>query len=90
MDSLSWEEFRANPRLLLDRLKIGRPLTLIHEGHSIAEVYPVARPGQEQARRPSGLAGGEFVVPDDFDDPLPDDILAAFEGGGPDRPESTP
>lgn len=25
--------------------------------------------------RPYGLAAGEFVVPDDFDDPLPDDIL---------------
>jgi hypothetical protein len=30
--------------------------------------------------RPVGLAAGEFVVPDDFDDPLPDEILDAFEG----------
>ena len=30
--------------------------------------------------RPFGLAAGEFVVPDDFDDPLPDDLLDAFEG----------
>ena len=30
--------------------------------------------------RPYGLAKGEFVVPDDFDDPLPDEILEAFEG----------
>lgn len=31
-------------------------------------------------RRPSGLAAGLFVVPDDFDDPLPDEILKLFEG----------
>jgi len=29
--------------------------------------------------RPSGLAKGDFVVPDDFDDPLPEDILEEFE-----------
>ena len=30
--------------------------------------------------RPFGLCTGEFVVPDDFDDPLPEEILTAFEG----------
>ena len=30
--------------------------------------------------RPFGLCTGEFTVPDDFDDPLPEDILNAFEG----------
>jgi len=30
--------------------------------------------------RPFGLAKGEFVVPDDFDTPLPEDVLADFEG----------
>ncbi|MGK7961428.1 prevent-host-death protein [Crocosphaera sp.] len=30
--------------------------------------------------RPFGLCAGEFTVPDDFDDPLPEDILNAFEG----------
>ncbi len=28
---------------------------------------------------PIGLAKGEFVVPDDFNDPLPDEILDLFE-----------
>jgi hypothetical protein len=30
--------------------------------------------------RVSGIDEGRFVVPDDFDDPLPPDILKAFEG----------
>jgi hypothetical protein len=30
--------------------------------------------------RPFGLCAGEFTVPDNFDDPLPEDILKGFEG----------
>ena len=30
--------------------------------------------------RPFGLCMGEFVVPDDFDAPLPPEILGLFEG----------
>ncbi|NEQ96465.1 MAG: type II toxin-antitoxin system Phd/YefM family antitoxin [Cyanothece sp. SIO2G6] len=30
--------------------------------------------------RPFGLCIGEFVVPDDFDAPLPEEILRVFEG----------
>lgn len=30
--------------------------------------------------RPFGLCAGDFVVPDDFDEPLPAEILKAFEG----------
>jgi hypothetical protein len=30
--------------------------------------------------RPFGLCAGEFTVPDDFDDLLPENMLSAFEG----------
>ena len=30
--------------------------------------------------RPIGLAKGQFVVPDDFNAPLPETVLQAFEG----------
>jgi hypothetical protein len=29
--------------------------------------------------RPIGLAKGQFTVPDDFNSPLPDDVLQTFE-----------
>jgi hypothetical protein len=32
------------------------------------------------APRPYGLAKGEFVVPDDFDAPLDEQLLRMFEG----------
>ena len=31
------------------------------------------------SKRPIGLAEGQFVVPADFNDPLPDELLDAFE-----------
>ena len=33
-------------------------------------------------KRPFGLCAGEFTVPDDFDEPLPDHVLREFEGRG--------
>jgi hypothetical protein len=43
----------------------------------IAELRPIANSKQ---LRPFGLWAGEFPVVDDFDDPLPDDLLSTFEG----------
>lgn len=50
---------------------------LLEHDEIIAEIRPISR---ERALRPIGLAKGEFVVPDDFDAPLPDDVLEQFEG----------
>jgi hypothetical protein len=33
---------------------------------------------QQNKQRPIGLAEGEFKIPDDFNDPLPDEILDLF------------
>lgn len=35
---------------------------------------------ERRASRPFGLAKSEFAVPDDFDEPLPEDVLDLFEG----------
>ena len=31
-------------------------------------------------RRPSGLCAGQLKLPDDFDAPLPEEVLRGFEG----------
>jgi predicted DNA-binding antitoxin AbrB/MazE fold protein len=36
--------------------------------------------GDTVLRRPYGLCAGEFTVPQDFDQPLPEDVLRDFEG----------
>ena len=37
-------------------------------------------PSASAMPRPIGLAKGEFTVPDDFNSPLPEAVLAGFEG----------
>lgn len=61
----------------LHRAIDGETVVVYREGRPVAEIRPVT---ETEALRPVGLAAGEFVVPDDFDDPLPDDLLDAFEG----------
>ena len=39
-------------------------------------------PQVPKKRRPIGLYKGQLTVPDDFNDPLPDEITGAFEGLG--------
>ena len=35
-----------------------------------------------RGRRQLGIMRGKITVPDDFDDPLPEEILRSFEGDG--------
>jgi antitoxin (DNA-binding transcriptional repressor) of toxin-antitoxin stability system len=60
----------------LGRVQAGETLVITDHDQPIAEVKPIAPASNGQ--RPFGLSAGEFVVPDDFDDPLPDDILREF------------
>ena len=51
-----------------------------------AAAEPVKRPvclsdAKAGQRRVLGVLAGELVIPADFDAPLPDDIIEAFEGG---------
>jgi hypothetical protein len=39
----------------------------------------ILQPDSEGARRPYGLAKGEFTVPEDFNSPLPSEVLRDFE-----------
>ena len=40
----------------------------------------ILTPAPISVPRPFGLAKGEFSAPDDFNAPLPDEIVRAFEG----------
>ena len=40
----------------------------------------ILHPAGSAGPRPIGLAKGEFKVPDDFNAPLPEDVLRDFEG----------
>lgn len=65
-------------RKYLQRVKQGETLLVVEDGRPVAEMRPVV---EDEARlRPFGLCAGEFHVPDDFDKPLPEEVLALFEG----------
>ena len=59
----------------LRRVEAGETIVIIRQDKAIAELKPITN-----QLRPFGLCAGEFTVPDDFDDPLPEDMLKAFEG----------
>jgi antitoxin (DNA-binding transcriptional repressor) of toxin-antitoxin stability system len=55
----------------------GETIVVYQGERPIAEIRPMT---ETETLRPVGLAAGKFVVPHDFDDPLPDEILNPFEG----------
>jgi antitoxin (DNA-binding transcriptional repressor) of toxin-antitoxin stability system len=71
------EEVEKEAAEYLHRAIDGETVVVYRGGRPVAEIRPVT---ETETLRPVGLAAGEFVVPDDFDDPLPDDLLDAFEG----------
>ena len=73
------DEVEKHPGEYLDRVLEGETVVVFRDDRAVAEIRPLKA---AVGPRPIGLAAGEFVVPDDFDDPLPDDLLDAFEGIG--------
>ena len=65
--------------VLIDYVVWEELLTLL-EGMGEAEENSVRREPHNEPLRPFGLCVGEFTVPDDFDDPLPEHIIEEFEG----------
>lgn len=63
----------------LERVRAGESLLIVEADKPLVEMKPVDQ-GAPPPQRPFGLCRGEFTVPDDFDAPLPDEILAGFEG----------
>jgi len=79
METITLADLREHPGPLIDRIRTGESLLLVRDGEPIAELRPVA-PAPPRPLRPRGLCAGQFVVPVDFDAPLPEDILRDFEG----------
>ena len=62
----------------LQRVEAGETVVIVKAGKPMAEIKPVGAASKKL--RPYGLCAGEFTVPDDFDDPLPEHIIQEFEG----------
>ena len=70
---------KTNLSRLLDQVAVGEEIVIARAGKPAARLVPVA--AAPSPRRVLGLLGGTLRIPQDFDAPLPDDVLALFEGG---------
>jgi antitoxin (DNA-binding transcriptional repressor) of toxin-antitoxin stability system len=69
-------EAKTHLSRLLKDVAAGEEVVITSRGKAIATLGP---PPREHDRRIFGIDRGRFVVPDDFNDPLPDDLLDEFE-----------
>ena len=77
MLNVTVDEIQRDPIKYLRQVEAGESFTIVQADKAIAELRPI---DSNKQLRPFGLCAGEFTVPDDFDAPLPEDILSAFEG----------
>ena len=72
-------EAKNNLSKLVDDAAAGKIITIAKHGRAMAQLVPV---GKSKGQR-IGAMKGKLVVPEDFDAPLPADLLDAFEGSHP-------
>jgi antitoxin (DNA-binding transcriptional repressor) of toxin-antitoxin stability system len=75
---VSADEMEQDFSSFLQRVEAGETLVIVQGGKPLAEIKPIE--SITKRLRPFGLCAGEFLVPDNFDAPLPEQILEEFEG----------
>jgi len=79
-------EAKTHLSRLLQRVREGEQITIAHAGVPLARLVAVE---EKKDTRPLGFARNKVWIADDFDAPLPDEILAAFNGeDGPTRKQA--
>ena len=77
MSKVNIHEAKTRFSRLLRRVAAGEEITIANRGVPVARLVPV--PAEETTRK-LGVFRGQMTIPDDFDAPLPDEVLKAFEG----------
>jgi prevent-host-death family protein len=80
MSKVNVHEAKTRFSGLLRRVAAGEEITIANRGVPVARLVPVP---PEETTRKLGFFRGQMSIPDDFDAPLPADILDAFEGKAP-------
>ena len=75
MITVGVHEAKTSLSKLIKRVLSGEDVVITRSGVPVARITAV----QQHRRRAFGQDRGLFHVPDDFDAPLPDDVLASFE-----------
>jgi len=81
MSTINIQEAKTNLSRLLSRVQLGEEIVIANRGVPVAKLVPI--PMKAVQRRASlGMDAGRIVMAEDFNAPLPDDVLGAFEGEG--------
>ncbi len=78
MIQLNIHEAKTHLSKYLQDLTEDEPILLCKRNVPIAKIIGLKK--KPIKKRAIGLAKGDFILPDDFNDPLPDDVLSGFEG----------
>ncbi|WP_186029431.1 type II toxin-antitoxin system Phd/YefM family antitoxin [Burkholderia gladioli] len=77
MQTVNIHEAKTQFSRLVDAAAGGEEIVIAKAGKPAARLVPMEK--TKVTRRFGGLKG-KVRIPDDFDAPLPDDVIAAFEG----------
>jgi prevent-host-death family protein len=78
MVRLNVHEAKTHLSRYLERVAHGETIVLCKRNVPVAEIRPL--PARREAPRPIGLAKGRIKVSRAFFQPLPDEVIEAFEG----------
>ena len=78
METINIDLAQTNLSELLSRVELGEEIVISNGSIPIAKLIPFR--SSSNRRLSLGQDRGRFIVPEDFDSPLPKEILAAFEG----------
>jgi prevent-host-death family protein len=76
MRQVTIHEAKTHLSRLLTKVEMGEEVTIAKAGKPVARLVPV---DINIVKRIPGTAKGEIIIADHFDDPLPDNLLRAFE-----------
>jgi antitoxin (DNA-binding transcriptional repressor) of toxin-antitoxin stability system len=74
--SVGVHEAKTHLSRLLKDVEAGEEVVITSRGKAVATLGP---PPHDQEKRVFGIDEGRFVVPDDFNDPMPDEWLDELE-----------
>lgn len=80
MRTVNLYEAKTTLSQLVEDAAAGEEIVIAKAGRPLARLMPLQKP---RGPRKFGTLAGKVKIGDDFDDPLPDDILAAFCGEPP-------
>jgi prevent-host-death family protein len=77
MKQVNIHQAKTDLSKLVERAEAGEEIVIARAGKPAAKLVPLTG---SRGRRRLGLLDGKFRIPDDFNAPLPDSIIRAFEG----------